>query len=138
LKGPSGILHRSFPSGPNEIKPKSVKKTKTFLPSLVGLGEAGPFAWCRINWRARNFAAPVDPAAGAIEADGEELAVIVYGGDENAIANQDRRRVPGRQVCLPDDILIGSKLDRQVPVIGHAGGVRTPELRPVIGAEQRG
>ena len=43
----------------------------------------------RLFTRARNFATPVDSSAGAVEADGEELAFVVDGRDVNAVADQD-------------------------------------------------
>jgi hypothetical protein len=86
--------------------------------------------------RARDLPAPIDLARRAVEADGEELFVVDR-RQINAIAHQNRRGKAGWQSGLLDQVLAGAEFDRKVPVIGDAGGVRTPELQPVL-AKQRG
>ena len=39
----------------------------------------------------------------------------------------------GRQLGLPDDVLLGAELDREILVGRNAEAVRTAELRPVGG-----
>ena len=39
----------------------------------------------------------------------------------------------GRQLGLPDDVLLGAELDREILVGGDAEAVGTAELRPVGG-----
>ena len=52
-KGPRGKRQRSRPSESNEIRPKSPKKAYTLLPSVTGVGEAGPLARCITSDRGR-------------------------------------------------------------------------------------
>src|SRR5215208_267906 len=47
LNGPSGSFQRSLPSRSYDSMPKSWKNTYTFEPSVTGLGDAGPFTFCK-------------------------------------------------------------------------------------------
>ena len=53
MKGPRGKRHRSRPSESNETRPKSPKKAYTLLPSVTGVGDAGPLARCVTSDRGR-------------------------------------------------------------------------------------
>src|SRR5262249_55738261 len=85
--------------------------------------------------RTGDFPPPVNPSARSIETDREQL-FVVDGGEENPVANQHRRRVPGWQLGFPDNILVRSELDGEIAVVGNPGRVDAAKLRPVIGAEK--
>jgi hypothetical protein len=86
---------------------------------------------------ARNFSPPVDSAAGTVETDGEELAVI-DGGEENPVSDQDRRGMPGRQLRLPNDILVGAKFNGKILIVRYARRVGTSKLQPVLTTQKKG
>src|SRR5688572_24460612 len=47
LNGPSGSRHRSLPLPSYDSNPTSLKKPYRCVPSVTGLGDAGPFTYCR-------------------------------------------------------------------------------------------
>ena len=83
----------------------------------------------------QDLAAPENLAAGAIEAEREQ--VIAFGGrQEDAVASQRGRRLSRWQGRFPDYVLIGAQLSREFRLLRHARAVRPAKLGPVGGGEQ--
>src|SRR5438876_12407649 len=83
----------------------------------------------------QDLAAPENPAAGAIEAEREQ--VIAFGGrQEDPVASQRGRRLSRRQGRFPDHVLMGADLSRQLQFRGPNGaGVSQAPKRPVGGCK---
>jgi hypothetical protein len=69
-------------------------------------------------------------AGRTVEADGKEFLAFVR-SDEDTRAHKYRRRVTGRQLGLPDNVLLGTELYREILVGRDAEAVNTAELGPV-------
>src|SRR5262249_31877178 len=79
---------------------------------------------------ARRFPPPENFACRAIETDGVELLAFER-GEKNAVCRQYRRGMAGGQRRLPDDVLGGTELDRQVLFARCAGAIGSTKLGPI-------
>src|SRR5262249_19789208 len=78
---------------------------------------------------------PLNLPAGAAQAYRNQI-IALGSSEEDTIAHQNGRGFPGRQVSLPQNVLLRPKLGGYLPA-GRAksGAVRTTKLRPVGGKE---
>ena len=70
----------------------------------------------------------------AIVGDGVEL-VVFQSGDDDAVANGDRRRNAGRDGRFPFQVFVRAEFGGRLLVFGDTGTVRASEARPIIGGE---
>ena len=81
--------------------------------------------------RRRFLALPQQPSRGAIEALGEERALVV-GGQEDVSRAEHRRRLAGADGGAPLQVAVGAELGRIAGVRHDPRAVRPAEPRPVL------
>ena len=86
----------------------------------------------RLGPRPRRLAPPELRPGLAIERDRVERFAF-RGGQEDPLGAQDRRRVAGRDLRAPEEVAVGSHLDRQGARVDGAAAVRSAEARPIGG-----
>ena len=136
LKGPSGNCHAVFPveiiGGEAEIG----EEDKDVLAVGNGVGAA---RWLRVCWASRLGARWIDAATPCPVVRLRQMVIRSSPSAavrKDAIADQDGGGLPGRQIRLPQDVLLRPELGGQ-GAAGRAesGAVRAAKLRPVGAGE---
>ena len=133
VEGTEGMAPEFFAVGGVAEEPEVAEED----PDAVAVGDrgrrGGPVAVVeRLGPRPRRLASPEFRAGLAVERDRVER-VAFRGREEDPLRAQHRRRVAGRDLRPPEEVAVGSDLDRQGARLDGAAAVRSAEARPVGG-----
>ena len=109
--------------------------------SLVISRGVSTSAWLPILWTVSNTALASTCQrflAGAPIGRHRDQFLILHGGHVDAVADHDRRRVPGRQRYFPHDILAGTDVGGQSQLARALPRAIGPRTRPVVRPTGRG